>query len=334
MTRALRFLGWVSIAGCGSQVVIDAASMSTTTTTSTSTSTSTSETASSSAGEAASSSAASSGAGGAAASLNGNFMQMQIGNCINAEVWLGFGQAPAFTRTIVDRSFCGPHGVKSEPGTYAIQAGALGLHYTTDSGVEKRTYGYALVDPSPVFPAEPLPFGYAYGTRALNLMAYTLHDGPVAFHRSEWRGTPAQPDAFIQLADIDVVFDAPITVAPAPAPCTMTVTMSVSVSGGGVQGGKGAETWKFPCKVRPPEKSAFASVTADGFENSQNDGSWGAFLTNQGIFKKYPSQVAGFMDEVFRPVLAFAPSDPAHLFHDVQFAWYYEMKNPPPAMVP
>ncbi len=338
MHGSFRLFGVALFVGCGSQVVIDGANPSETaaagTTTTTSTSTSAATSTSTSTSTSAATTATSTGAGGGAASLNGNFMQQQIGDCINGEIWLGFAAAPAFTHTLVDRNFCGPHGVKAQPGSYLPEPGEIGFKWTGDAGLEKQTHGYAVVEPVPSVPADPLPPGYAYGPRAVNLMAYTLHDGPVAYHRLEWRGTSTKMADYIQTATIDLVFDAPIAAPAAPKPCTMTVTMQVSVSGAMQPDAKGSETWKLPCKVRPPDKTSFATITADGFENSQYDGSWGAFLDKQGVAKKYAPDVAGLFDDEFRPVLAFVPSEPAHLFHDVYFAWYYEMKNPPPAQVP
>src|SRR6185503_20270841 len=51
------------------------------------------------------------GAGGSAIAIEGHFMKPSIGNCINAEDWLSFSAPPGFVHTLVDRNFCGPHGV-------------------------------------------------------------------------------------------------------------------------------------------------------------------------------------------------------------------------------
>jgi hypothetical protein len=113
----------------------------------------------------------------------------------------------------------------------------------------------------------------------------------------------------------------------------LTVQIDASATPPGGQASSGSETFVFPCHYAPEPGSPWSRLTADGFEQSDVDSSWYDFLMSKGVESKYTSGVASLFEEGFRPILYFDPSAPSELFHDIPFAWFFEMKSPPPAQV-
>ena len=303
------------IAACGSRSTLDARGTSAATSTSTSTSAST----------ASGTSTTSSGAGGGGGSLeiSGHFMQPQIGNCINAEDWWSFGEKLAFVHTLVNRDFCGKHSVTPSAGNYFLDSatGVLSLSWAA----EFRHYTIAILDPHQEGSGLGLPPGYAWGSRAINRMAYRRRVPVPLWHREEVVEQGGGDHTF----SIDLTIDPPLTTPSQTVHCEITIAIAVTTSSG-----NGNESWTLPCTFQPTKGWPGARLTADGFEDSETNSKWYAFLEKQGIYQKYPSAVAGTFEQAMRPAWVFLPSDPATLFHDVGFGWYQEMKNPPPASVP
>src|SRR5262249_54442180 len=89
----------------------------------------------------------------------------------------------------------------------------------------------------------------------------------------------------------------------------------------------------LPCTYGPDMSTPWVRVTANGYENSNTDGSWTDYLGTLGVWGKYSAEVENGLWEGFRPILYFEPSSPELLFHDVYFAWYMRMDSPPPDSV-
>jgi hypothetical protein len=279
------------------------------------------------------------GAGGAPADpwptkLAGYWVQQSIGNCINGEEWYTFSPPAGFVHTVVDRNFCGPHSVRVDPGSASAAAQIVSLAWTSPTSNEQRSFSAAVLDPYPSPPPPPDP-SYVAGARALNTMAYRRAGAPLVWRRettskSDW-STPAPGSSSTSLK-IDVTLDAAPAPSTSPVACAMTLAFEASASpASGPLLSSGTESWSLPCHYA--NKGPWILVTADGFEQSDVDSSWTDFLTAKGIDAKYAPAVVSLFDEGFRPILYLAPSQPDEMFHDIGFAWFYEMKNPPPATV-
>jgi hypothetical protein len=267
------------------------------------------------------------------AKLAGYWMQQSIGDCINSEEWYTFNPPAGFVHTLVDRNFCGPHGVRVDPGSTSALSQIVSLAWTTPAGYEQRTFSTAVLDPYPSPPAPPVP-GYVPGTRALNVMAYRRDGGLLVWQRettskSDWSTPPAGTSA--SSLRITVILDAPPGPSSGPVACKLTVQIDASSTLPGAQTSSGSETFVFPCHYAPKPGSPWSRLTADGFEQSDVDSTWYDFLMSKGVEGKYTPGVASLFEEGFRPILYFNPSEASELFHDVPFAWFFEMKSPPPA---
>jgi hypothetical protein len=293
-------------------------------------------------GHTSSSSTSSSGAGGAAvdpfvASLAGYWVQQSIGNCIDAEEWYAFGSPAGFVHTIVDRNACGPHSVHADPGTTSTSAThVVSLAWPSPMGSEARTFTAVVLDPFPSPPAAPDP-SYVPGPRALSTMAYHRAGAPLTWHResTSQSTTSSPPASFGTTLALDVTLDVEPAPSKSPLACTMTLAFAASASPAtGPLPSSATESWSLPCHFASDATTPWIRVTADGFEQSDVDSTWTDFMTKQGVDAKYAPAVVNMLDESFRPILYVDPAGPDDLFHGVTFAWFHEMKNPPPATVP
>jgi hypothetical protein len=261
-------------------------------------------------------------------------MQLEIGNCISAEEWLGFTGAHGFVHTMVDRDFCGPHSVDAEQGTYTAHPGqVLEVAWGTDADGTRRRFTANVIDPY-LGGADPLPDGYVTGPRALNTMAYVRAGASLSWHREQSRRWASQGGVYDEQISIDLAFDTPLGAPAGPTACNMTAHLVVGVSVTGAAPGSADETFVLPCTYGPAAGSPWIRVVADGFDMSTVNSSWSDYLTSHGIWNKYPSYVSNAFYDSFRPEVFYAPSDDGVLFHDVTMAWYREMLSPPPESVP
>jgi len=277
------------------------------------------------------------GAGGAQVdpAIVGHYMQQAIGNCINAETWLSFDASGSFTHTIVDRNFCSEHSVSAHPGAASIDDQTIEITWSPEGGSELRRFTYARVDPYLPDPSFPPFEDYVPGTAGLNRMAYARVGDAPTWHREDRLISKTEIGGLYDVAiTIDVSLDAPLITPPeGPTACAMTASILVATSLDGEPPATLAETFELPCTYEPHETRSWIRILANGFEESMWDNSWSEYLSEKGIWQKYPALVTNPFYEAFRPVFFYEPGKEARLFHDVSFAWYAEMKNPPPATV-
>src|SRR5439155_8137146 len=129
------------------------------------------------------------------------------------------------------------------------------------------------------FQGPPMQPGYEFGTRALNRMAYARDDGTLTWHREDHRRSKDATGLYDTTATLDVTFDAPLADPKGPTPCTMKIDLSVAVDiGDGNPPETGAETFGLACTYDHAATSPWIRITANGFENSEADGSWLDYL--------------------------------------------------------
>jgi hypothetical protein len=216
-----------------------------------------------------------------------------------------------------------------------MSGGFVEIAWEPANSAEYHLFTHALLDPypHPKEPQWPPHESYVLGTTALNTMAYARADDGLTFHRRDRRVTvPPNGDTYDVTVEIDIAFDAPLAAPQGPTACVMIVDISVTTVWG-METHPGAETFTLPCTYQPDEDRPWIRVTADGFEQSSIDYSWGQYLGEMGVWDKYPSLVTNPLYDAFRPVLFYAPSSGARLFHDRQSAWYLAMEHPPPTTV-
>jgi hypothetical protein len=276
------------------------------------------------------------GAGGQGGSeeLLGHYMQQQIGNCINTELWLSFEPGGGFLHTTVDRNYCGPHGVFVAKGAYERQGPTLELRWSEAQfqSEELRRFTFAMVDPYLAEPADPTP-GYAWTTSALHTKSYARVGGSLSYHRDDRSRSETQAGLWDRSFSADITFDAPLGVPSGPEVCSMTVALEVAVQ---VDPAKplstGKESFTLPCSYDVDPTLPYVKISADGFENPW-DGSWSDFLASLGIWEKYPGYVGSVFEAEFRPILYYLPGESGRLFHVLWSSAYQEMKHPPPESV-
>jgi hypothetical protein len=276
-------------------------------------------------------------------------MREVIGNCILQEWWLGFGETPDFQLTLLDMDACDAsrRGVFPAPGSYRLLDGqGVEMRYTgvLEADFERETW--EVLEQRTVVIVDvysdllgPYDDRYLYGERKLNTMGYALSaTDDRAYHRREREqshrpdsGEPAQDLQF----SVDLSFEEPLAAVTALTPCRMTATLDVLHDpGDGTEPVHAVETFDLPCSIGPDPDHPWIRIWADGFDDNSWSEAWAEHFTEKGIFDAYPATVVNTMFEEFRPILHFAPEDPTRLFHDLSWAWYHEVLEPPPDELP
>lgn len=268
--------------------------------------------------------------------VSGHYMQMAIGNCINSEDWLSFSNQPDFTHTLVDRNYCGPHGVFAHPGSFAFLPGQvieMKWKSATDKEGEVRQYTVHPFEPYPYIPPQPMPDGYQAGNRALNTMAYVRTGDDFTYRRTDSRNWTSNPGDYLQTILIEVSFGAPFEPVSEPTPCSMKVRMVGSVSGSQTMPQQGEEFFSFGCMYGPVPDSPWIRVLADGFEENVWGGQWMDLLSKMGIWDKYSAPLSSMFYEKFYPSFYIAPDNSNVLIDNRSTAWYQQMLDGPPVSV-
>jgi hypothetical protein len=268
-------------------------------------------------------------------------MQNTIGNCINIEEWLTFTPPAGVVETLVDRDFCGPHGVTSRPGMFGGGGPAkiLDLKWAVPGQTAARSFTAAVIESYPSTPA-PHPEGYEPAGGALNAMAYARPELDLVWRRTQKvvYSPDAQGKKYTTLLHIAVSFQEEPDSMKAPAACAFEVSVSASVwadeptDPATLPDDEGSFTAPLPCSYAIDMSTPWVRLTGDGFEDSDINNSWRDYLNDvHGISDKYTGIVSSMLTEGFRPILYFEPGNSSVLFHDASFAWYPRMKSPPPA---
>lgn len=264
----------------------------------------------------------------------GHYMQMSIGNCINAEDWLSFSAPPQFTHTLVDRDYCGEHSVSAHPGSFSALPGhILETEWKSDTEGMMHSFTLHVFEPYPYVPPQPMPDGYNAGTKALNTMAYVRTDDTLTYRRTEHKRWISGADDFRQSLLIELSFGAPFESVTAPTPCTMKVRISASVDGTLTKPETGEEFFGFACTYGPVPDSPWIQVSADGFGDNIYGGQWMDLLTDMGVWDKYSSPLSSLFYEQFYPLFYIAPDDSNVLIDNRGTAWYQQMLHAPPDSV-
>jgi hypothetical protein len=271
---------------------------------------------------------------GGGATLGGHYMQQQIGDCINGEEWLSFGSSPSFTHTYVNRDFCGPHSVEAAPGTFQDDGAIVEMKWISSSSNETHRYTYALVEYEGAPLSSPFP-EYEFGTHAVTLLGYARVGDSLVWHReqhqiySDFDGVPV----YEQHVVVDLELDAPLVDPAGPTACTLTAHVAVeNVVDPQKPSEKGDEVFVVPCSYDVDFSKPWIRLAADGIESAYD---WSMYLEAQGIWSKYPGQVADSIYYGFLPVLHYVKGHEERMFNDISWGkgWFFEMKNPPPSSV-
>lgn len=268
-------------------------------------------------------------------SLNGNWMQRQMGNCIDSEEWLSFLLPSDFKHTLVDRNTCGPQGVTWTVGNLIVQPGQLlEMEWQDKSGWKQYRRTSAIVTDFPYSPKVlPVP-GYQLGKRALTVLAFVRGTEGGAFARKDQRefaADKAEPYHTTTVAAVQVQVTPSPEGAKTGDACQMAVTMAASYDVGEDSKYKtGVETLNLPCRFSTDMATQWLRVTADGYENSASDGSWDKLFETKGYWKKHSKEIAQLLYGSFRPVLLQPPGQRNVLLSDADFGWYQEYLNEPP----
>jgi hypothetical protein len=268
-------------------------------------------------------------------SLNGNWMQRQVGNCVDSEEWLSFLLPSDFKHTLVDRNSCGPQGVTWTVGNLIVQPGQLlEMEWQDNSGWKMYRRTSAIVTDFP-YSAKVLPVpGYQLGKRALTVLAFVRSADGGQFSRKDQRefaADKAEPFHTTTVAAVQVQLTPPPDGAQPGDACQMALTLAASYDVGEDSKYKtGVETLTLPCRYAKDMATQWLRVTADGYENSASDGSWDKLFETKGYWKKYPKEIAQLLYGSFRPVLLQPPGQRNVLLSDADFGWYPEYLNEPP----
>lgn len=271
-------------------------------------------------------------------SLTGNWMHHEIGNCIDIEEWLGFILPDSFSRTLVDRNACGPHGVVKVVGNLQVLPGqVLRMEYQDKTAYHQWQRTSAIVQAYPHPSDGPTDAAYKPGKRALTVLAYVRTTGSGPFVRTDRHEIAAQSATVSHTIATTAV---QLTVTPPPGnakagdACQMAVSLAASWDPG-TNGGyvTATEPLTLPCHYSEDPATKWLRVAADGYEASTVDGSWGKLVDSKGWWKKYPNPLNQLLYDSFRPVLVQPPEQRAVLLSDASFGWYPEYLNDPPVSV-
>lgn len=108
--------------------------------------------------------------------LLGHWAEFHLGNGINDEAWLSFGERSQMTVISVDRNFCGPHSLAATRGTDVEGPETLKLAWAPPSGPHELETSYAVLRRSQ--PVDWHPEGYRLGDRAISMRAWRGSAGP------------------------------------------------------------------------------------------------------------------------------------------------------------
>lgn len=268
--------------------------------------------------------------------IKGNWMQQQIGNCINSEEWLVLAPPETLVRTIVDRNDCGAHGVSKVAGNMKILPGQL-LELTWQDKIAyqqwKRTAAVldsvnGISDPVGLDP------NYKRGKRGMTVLAFVRPSGGAPFVRSD-----IQKRVTDKPKTVDVTKTTAVQIQITPTPdgakpgdtCTMSATISAQYeTTESTQVQTGSEKLEFPCHFSADKGTGWLRVTADGYDNGLG---WDKMFDSKGFWKKYSKEIAQLLYDSFRPDLLQPAEQRGVLVSLSLFGWYYEFINEPPSSV-
>lgn len=274
--------------------------------------------------------------------LSGHWMRRDIGNCIDLETWLTFQVPDGFVHTEVDRNACMAHEVRKTAGVLAILPNQL-LQYTWHTKQAKlpewqqRKVTTALVEELPPGVGENAEPAYKPGKRGLTTLAWVRAQDGEPFKRLDTLERVSElpkPTHTEQVASVQVLVTPPPDNAKPGEACTMAVTLSVSWDPGPTEPDTQAtEQLTLPCHYGKDATSGWLRVAADGYEQSDSDGSWSKLFESKGIWKKYSGFVGHLLFDSFRPVLHQPPGQRNLFLSLASHGWYREFLNDPPLTV-
>ena len=256
--------------------------------------------------------------------LVGHWRSDTIGNCVLFSEWWSFDGAGGLTHTMKNDDACyeEARGITVSPGRYEIRPGQIvDLEWTTPAGyAERRRWTVGIHD------------SQTGSLRRLNRMTYAQAAGePLRFHREDSRSASSPNVPFPEeRVVVDIRLDGPLDTTAAQSECRLQIDIEVDITrvpeSSTLEFGK--ESFDLPCTASALSVRPWFAIAAIGFERSMTDGSWGDYLTQQGVMGRHPAAVRDAIFRAFRPILFRPVGEPA-LFHDVSFAWLEETPPPP-----
>lgn len=252
--------------------------------------------------------------------LLGHWADFRLGNCINDEAWLSFGERSELTVTSVDRNYCGPHSVAAAKGTYVEGPQTLKLSWAPTTGPRELEASYAIIKRSR--PLEWVPQAYQFGDRSISLGAWS--GSGAAFTRAWLEHSVEGAKTYARATRAEVAFDAPVLGLAEGSTVTATLRWTSRVEWGEQPPSSLDESFTLPCRVKT--EGGVRRVRAVVLD--EHDGFW-KLLTARGLDKSY-----GW--DLDRVIHAFGPDwlvlADGRLFQAPAWAApeYLELRQPPP----
>ena len=274
--------------------------------------------------------------------IEGTWLLYDVGNATDYAYWYSFRAPSTFQQTIATYVFGMGESVPIQNhGTYELdQNGLLTLEWEDELGqTQLNAFTVTIVDSHDQW----LPDRFLTTERGLNTMAYAPTGEPSTWRREVRRtGYAWEGNTYEQHHTITLSFESPLmTEASETLTCQMTVDFDVTYDSDDALL-HGQETFVLPChyvEVQGDNRPVpWLQITADGFESSTVNGTWGDYLTENGVFERYGPEINMVLHEGFRPVVYIALGndnsgsvETSNLFHNVYWAWMTEVLDSPPA---